>query len=150
MKIELKHIAAYLPYDFQVYVDRLQKSLTIITLNKSKNLVQVIYDDRSEGQTVLGLKLEHVKPILRPLSDLLEKLDFFEIGDDSNYSIEFDHGNIKLIENLESIADNKSYFDIQFLPYAVVQQLIEWHLDIFGLIPAGLAISIHDVEQVIA
>ena len=138
MKLELKHLAPYLPYNLKLKINT-----PIGTFNRDFQL------DCGHDFN-LHLSQGNVKPILRPLSDLLEKLDFFEIGDDSNYSIEFDHGNIKLIENLESIADNKSYFDIQFLPYAVVQQLIEWHLDIFGLIPAGLAVSIHDVGQVIA
>lgn len=150
MKLELKHLAPYLPYDLQVFIEKLQKSLTVISLNKSTDLAQVIYDDTLEGKTVIGLKLNHFKPILLPISDLLQKLDFFEIGDDNIYSIEFDHGNIKLIQHLTAIAENNDYFDIQFLPHVVVQQLIEWHYDIHGLIPLGLAVSIHDVGQVVA
>jgi hypothetical protein len=30
--------------------------------------------------------------------------------------------------------------------YLLIQKLIEWHFDVFGLIEEGLAISIHDVE----
>lgn len=144
MKLELKHLAPYLPYGLKIEHSTFQtgkRKISELTSIKSNSV---------ETEHRIYCQIENCKPILRPISELLEKLDFFELGDDDNYSIEFDHGNIKLIKNLESIADNKSYFDIQFLPYAVVQQLIEWHFDIFGLIPAGLAISIHDVGQVIA
>lgn len=136
MKLELKHLAPYLPYDLSFYYE---------SLDGKKQHSWILTSEKLD----FALLCQN-KPILRPISDLLQKLDFFEIGDDNNYSIEFDNGNIKLIKNLKSIADNKCYFDIQFLPYVVVQQLIEWHFDVFGLIDKGLAVSIHDVEQVIA
>ena len=33
-----------------------------------------------------------------------------------------------------------NYINIETLPHCIVKKLIEWHFDVFGLIPAGLAI----------
>ena len=141
MILELKHLAHYLPYELMIKT----------TSSKYKGVYKLIeLDTFGFLASDFTLFYKRCKPILLPISDLLEKLDFFEIGDDNNYSIEFDHGNIKLIQHLKAIAENDDYFNIQFLPHIVAKQLIEWHLDIFGLIPAGLAVSIHDVGQVIA
>ncbi len=85
-----------------------------------------------------------VKPVLYDLSYLTKEIEYegkrfipieyFEITDDSDsYPIEHDHGNIKLIKDLESIAKNNSYHDIQFLPFEVVQRLISWKINVFGL-----------------
>lgn len=94
-----------------------------------------------------------IKPILRPLSDLIKEInyglstyaftDLFEIGDCDGCIFEFDNGNIKTIELIESISKNSSYNDINYLPHAVVSMMIENNFDVLGLIEKGLAIDIN-------
>jgi len=149
MKLELKHLATYLPYNlkYQLYgnfpikegVENIIKDIRVIDL---KNIQKVI-------------DWETCKPILRPLSDLTKEIthngetfvpvEWFEIGDDENLSIEFDFGNIKTIKSLESLAKNGFCNDIIFFPYGLTHQLIEWHFDVFGLIDNGLAIDINSL-----
>lgn len=100
----------------------------------------------------MGINSE-AKLLLRPLSSLdkpleelegLSPIEWFEIGDDENNSIEYDSGNIKLIKNLEGIAKNPLCFQLEYFPYGVVRKLLEWHFDVFGLIESGLAISLEE------
>jgi len=46
-----------------------------------------------------------------------------------------------LIKSLKSILEHRNYFDINFLPFGVIQKLYKWHIDINGLIPEGLALD---------
>ncbi len=99
--------------------------------------------------------VQYCKPILHPLSSLTEPIwhegkeivpiEWFEIGDDRNDSIEYDHGNIKLINHIFEISDHNMSYDIKFLPYAVVQKLIEWHFAID--IPDGTWIPVDEVNS---
>jgi hypothetical protein len=98
--------------------DRLDKYWSVLTVGGSKPA------------------LDRIKPILEPLSNLTKPItrngvtftpiEWFEIGDDENDSLEYDNGNIKLIRSLESLAKNGMVNDINYLPYGVIQQLIEW------------------------
>jgi len=71
--------------------------------------------------------LNHCKPILRPFSDYTEIL---EITDEMNdYEIQMIEDNPDLIKRL---------------PYDVIEKMFKNHIDVFGLINFGLAVSIHD------
>lgn len=153
MKLELKHLVGYLPYELKGISK--EEYLGIETIKGfstygRQSAINII-------TTIDDIDMELFKPILRPLSDLVKEIEvngdkfvpieYFEIGDDNNYSIDFGNGNTNLIKDLESISKHKSTFDIQFLPKIISDKLIEWHFDIYGLIEAGLAISIHDITQ---
>lgn len=95
-----------------------------------------------------------IQPILHDLSSLVRPIivegydnnkpfvpiEYFEIGDDNNESIEYDSGNIKLIRSLESLAKSGIVNHIKYLPYGVVQQLYKWHFNVFN-IPSHLFID---------
>lgn len=149
MKLELKHIVGYLPYGLKGLVRWEHKNKTHIV-----HLYGILQNDLQIENPYGGLdysSYEDFKPILRPLSDLTKEIEFngvkfapiewFEIGDDSNDSQEYDHGNIKLIKTLEGISKYNISNDVLFLPHGVVQKLYEWHFDIHGLIEKGLAID---------
>lgn len=138
----LKIYSAYLPYKlkgksiYNVSDDSQNETCTLTTKDGFNNLVGI--DDW------VNQYLYPIKPILYSMEMLTQEIEHnrkrfvpievFEIGDDSDsYPNEYDHGNIKLIKELESIAKNKSYHDIQFLPFEVVQRLISWHFNVFGL-----------------
>lgn len=76
-----------------------------------------------------------------------EPIEWFEIGDDENNSLEYDNGNIKLIRSLEYLSKKGIVNDINYLPFGVIQKLFEWHFDVFGLIDAGLAIDINTLNK---
>lgn len=147
--MELKHLATYLPYGLKFYDEVSEKTFDALSF-----ITKPIQDYLNYmGSIDQLLKDEKLKPILRPLSDLTSKIEhngerfvpieYFEIGDDDKYPYEFDNGNIKLIQKLKTIKKYSTYFDISFLPFEVVRQLIEWHFDVFGLIEKGEAIDIN-------
>ena len=165
--LTIQHLAPYLPYGLQVkYNDCIYKKTHIATLSGvSNDGIETTYKRRFKGCSgdyisfkgrnnivVLG-----VKPILRPLSDLTKEIEhngerfvpveYFEIGDDDNYTYEFDSGNIKLIQKLKTISKYNVQFDIKFLPFEIVNTLISWHFDVFGLIEQGLAIDINTFNK---
>ena len=124
-KLELKYLAPYLPYGLKFYWEDLKGNI-----NEPWSLTINSIDFALENQN---------KPILRPLSDLTKEIthngekfipiDYF-VGDDSDLVY-----NACLIHN-----------DFSYLPYNLVQLLLEWHFDIFGLIEKGLAIDINTLK----
>lgn len=113
--------------------------------------VHVTYEGGSTGKSVSEFKL-----MVRPLwlltkeithnGETLVPVEWFEIGDDENECPEYTFGNITLIEDLCAIAEHNNTHDLQFMPYGVIQKLIDWHFDVFGLLGRGLAEPLEEVK----
>ena len=155
-ELQLKHLSPYLPYKIRLhygYGDKIGFISNIYTIGDGYDNDDIkISIDNGDGEHIWMFR-----PILRPLSDLTKAIkfnlttyaftDLFEIGDTDGCIFEFDHGNIKTIKAIESIAEHYSCHDISYLPSAVVQMMTEHLFDIFGLIPAGLAININTLDE---
>lgn len=154
-KLELKHLAPYLPYGLKYKgtyggISTLRKLEYCRPYNKDT-------DSYSNEIGVDGYLIQYIKPILRPLSDLTKLINYglssyifielFEIGDTDGFIYEFDSGNIKLLNLLESISIHNNSHDINYLPYPVVEMMYEKHFDVFGLIEQGLAIDINTLKN---
>ena len=121
MKLELKHLAPYLPYG--------------VAYNyTNSDRVSVLTSDVIARREKLRT-LDKIRPILRPLSDLTKEI---EHNGKTFVPLYFwdDKDRISL---LASCATEVIY--IEYLEYFIFEQLIEWHFDVFGLIDAGLAIE---------
>lgn len=118
MKMEIKHLAPYLPYNLKVS--------SLHTLNAETGIGNINHIVRAVNE---GKK--QYRPILRPLSDLSnnEWYDIF-VSDD--------------IDDIW----NKWHSDnsLDCIEYYLVTILIENHFDIFGLIEKGLAIDINNLK----
>lgn len=145
---QLKILSAYFPHNLQVRVDK-----DTYILPDSKRIGKITQINLEEGDYELVVTsdkgyflcdLDQVKPILFPLYMLTQEIehegerfipiDYFEISDEqSSYNIEFDSGNIRLINDLTDIAKHNISFDIKFLPFEVVNKLTEWHFNVFNL-----------------
>ena len=118
MELEIKHLSPYLPYDLQC-------------IGYGRKL-------RLNGQMLGAVDRLIVKPILRPLSDLTKS---------ELIQLRFDEGN----DTLLWAANNIEAYDcfIQFYETDLTYSVLEWaykkHLDVFGLIDAGLAIDINTI-----
>jgi hypothetical protein len=123
MKLELKHLAPYLPYDLQCRVWKPPH----IHNNKIVKLVGLINKDCG-CFTQNNYYYDEFKPILRPLSDLTEDV-VIEIG-----IIGIDVDNV-----LNAVIHN----DMSYMEYSVHTILVKNHFDVFGLIEKGLAIDIN-------
>lgn len=135
MELELKHLVGYLPYGVKCSHARKKgniKSIDILTID-----------------TWFITKRDYFKPILRPLSDLTKEIEhngekfvpvnkILEIFGKSLKHLSTEY-QVKALHSFELEVITKE------LPYRYIQKLIEWHFDIYGLIPAGLAIDINTI-----
>lgn len=148
-KLELKHLAPYLPYGLNIeilnyksdYVGEQYASITGF-YNFGAN-PHFTYEGGSTGKSV-----KEFKPILRPLSDLTKEIEIngekiratfwlskhFKDVEEAAHFLAF--GKTKTVKHL-----------IENLPYKIIVKLFEWHFDVFGLIPVGLAIDINTLDK---
>lgn len=124
MKLELKHLAGYLPYGLKIYACY------------NEYVLELEEDCNSEGISVRETIENKHKPILRPLSDLTKHCD--DLG-----FVPMD----KLAEIAEVVCLQYSieFFETstKYLPNWIIEKLLEWHFDIHGLIENNLAIDIN-------
>ena len=125
-KLEIKHLAPYLPYGVRVTKDDWGKIFTLDNDGTTLNCVGIDY--------VLNCK---AKPILRPLSDLTKEI---EINGEK-----FVPKNM-LSTSLQSLNSCEDLIKHRIIMFDDSQKLIEWHFDIFGLIDKNLAIDINTLN----
>jgi hypothetical protein len=134
MKLELKHLAPYLPYELHGII-----FYTKTDFEKTKLCIKDGLNNEADIASWL-LGSYQVKPILRPLADLNSLI---EVNNRKFYPID----ELAEIDEVVVLQYSFEFFEtsMKHLPHWIVQQLLEWHFDVFGLIEQGLAISIHDV-----
>lgn len=119
MKLELKHLAPYLPY-----------KIKMLHYDKKKVL------NAGQGSSVHWVGITHAlnhqentKPLLHPLSRLTEPIDF-NINNISYaaYLKLFSQADLDYVMQSPLLCD-----------FTTVIKLTEWHFDVFGLIDKGLA-----------
>lgn len=173
MKIELKHLAPYLPYRLNCYgqgeviegtesdENPIPKLLTIIGLDANWVTVEGIRITVDES-----IMIEDCMPILRPLSDLTKEI----CHDNKNFtpikSLQFSESEIIVTEYRSNLNEKANTITITYklmgdvftdfivnrdtvenTDYKYVKLLLEWHFDIFGLIEQGLAIDINSLSK---
>ena len=131
MKLELKHYAAYLPFG--------------VTISHENTKASVIMEAKHIAHRLQFNSLEKIRLHLKPMFDLVadkETCDLLNLELEPNGL--FLNGWYLLQNSLNAVAI--SYEEMQ----NVLNILYAKHYDVFDLIPAGLAVSIHDVSAVIA
>jgi hypothetical protein len=125
MKLEVKHLAGYLPYEL-ILVARNVLSETPRRIYSNLNAMNIM--SLVEGDTLY-------KPILRPLSDLTKEI---EVNGEKFVPL-------YVLQRLDKafIADFIEVFGIEECKFSVIEKLHEWHFDIYGLIESDLAIDIN-------
>ena len=129
MKLELKHLAPYLPYGLQCMAQGEGKQQFEL-----QGISDISYADLHEiGRTVCEqYDFEDIFPILRPLSDFKKDL----------YSETFKTFNLNW-QNSEDFC--LTPVSINSVSYELANILIKIHFDVFGLIEKGLAIDINTI-----
>lgn len=127
-KLQAKYLAPYLPHRLKFMVKANGQILEMTSLNL---------------RCVGIYKLEDIKPIFRPFSDLTKEIEvngktFIPKNIlDKTHIVHWSYININRV-NSEMLKDAPSWF---------VNKLIEWNFDVFGLIDLKIAESIHDVDK---
>ena len=132
MKLELKHLAPYLPYGLRISTDLGNRTMRSCRNNTTKENYVVI-DDDEEQMSWRPIK-DGSKPILRPLPDSegqtkKAKRLIIMVSEDSEYSTDA----VKMTLRRSRTA----------MVVGVYEALLKNHFDVFGLIPEGLAIDIN-------
>lgn len=120
MKLELKHLSAYLPYGVKIKFDT-TKRVKFHTMSISNINDVLIYT-------------KNYKPILRPLSDLTKEIT---VNGETFVPLQYLSINI----NWYGLEQWKS--DHKLMNVEEYNNLLSWHFDVFGLIEQGLAININ-------
>lgn len=147
MKLELKHLAPYLPYRVKIIGNTHGEVGTLSALNE--NSVQI---DGRTMQYGWWADLFDIKLILHPLSDLIKEIEVngerFVPAEELYEGDVWDWKNDR--EYYGSFYEWITSFnlkDVETLEFCHVQKLIEWHFDVFGLIDLGLAIDINTLNK---
>ena len=133
-KLELKHLAPYLPYGLKIYHKKEVFELTGIKPHCGSTMLSF------DGVGIAWGYINNCKPILRPLSDLtkeyLEKNHGIVNEDDEGYEmwmrVKYSHKEPEILKEVH---------------WGIVNELIKNNIDVFNLIPQGLAININDIEK---
>ena len=126
MKLELKHLAPYLPY--KLHLNTKYGFITMETLND-----YVINGDHEDSYSY-----DEVKPRLRPLSDLAKEIEV---------NVERFVPNRKVQWLFDDTCKFQEFIKEGRLSYSKMQKLFEWHFDVFSLIESGLAIDINTLNK---
>lgn len=140
MELEFKHLAAYLTCklkctrikvnDNKFIKDFAIKELIGLSFNTNRECFVGIFQNSE-------LDINQIVPFLHPLSDLTKEMREELNKIDSDYS---------LTANYQYFKKDGLYYEPIQMPYDYVQKLLEWHIDIFGLIDAGLAIDLNTIK----
>lgn len=136
-KLELKHLAPYLPYE-------LETDKGLLHAICMDNLAKV----KLGGEIVKG-KIENLRPILRPISDLTKEIEhngekFFPLKKLKH--LDSPIGGFHT-DRFEIIIKNPLKFSIGETNFSIIERILEWHFDAFGLIEKDLAIDINTLEK---
>lgn len=135
MKLEIEHLAAYLPFRLKLSVFGICNGFVCYLV--ANNRITSFKDGMN-----INIAIEYkAKPILRPLSDInleiIRELFGVEI-----HKFRFD-------PELDQDFALEVYTDIGWtsLTFEEYQTLLAHHFDLFKLIPRGLAIDINTIEK---
>lgn len=123
-KLELKHLAPYLPYSIGIEITTYNGKHISYSWGL-KCCSDYLISEYNDG-IKKGLTLTQVKPILRPLSDLINNEFEKELG---YFTPDF-------------------RFNLDSTEYQFIERMLKLHFDVFGLIEKGLAIDINKLAKI--
>lgn len=128
-KLKLEHLAPYLPYN----IIGIFKPSDVINVSKNKD------EERIKESTSDNVKffLIHCKPILRPLSDLMLFKDELK-----KINVVFMEGEWHYLDDEQEYALG---VDLELWNYNIIEKLLSWHFDVFGLRENDLCIYYNEL-----
>lgn len=129
MKIELKHLAPYLPYGLKIRCFRKGEKLFLEDIILTGEILDYILSEDAN-------RYNYHKPILRNLSDLTKEIEHNgEKFVPMEYILSMTSKSFKDSPRQERLTE-AVVNDLKFgnLQYKYVQKLFEWHFDVFSLL----------------
>lgn len=150
-KLKLWQVAAYLPYDLQFMhngeiwlmtsIQRIQRYPVWAECRWDEKKLEYFPEtnNKRDGYLGKGFYLGSIKPILKPLNDLSVR-EFDKLSDlFSNTPSWSTYG--------RSWCSNGIDLSGTVIEWCVLNKLIEWRYDVFGLISKGLAIDVKNLNK---
>lgn len=147
MKLDIKHLAPYLPYGITLYVFGQTKLADYIVEAQRLTSDGSIYF--AHDYNFISGNEDYFKPILRLLTDLTKEIEH-------NGDTFVPYEKILLYCNDESFSVNQKGIPLMYLDgswefpnnwtYEIMVLLFEWKFDVFGLIEQGLAIDLNTIK----
>lgn len=145
-KLDLKHICPYLPHGLQgQFPDRHGYPQTGVITNLNFGIETTLTVENDEIDRDINLRL--FKPALIPLSavkgELLDRIVEMVIAKDPELRVRVTHIiRASMSETVEQTLNSDPFF----FPYFVLEILFSEHIDVFGLLDAGLAVNKLELE----
>ncbi len=136
-KLELKHLVPYLPYGLKIRVRLNRFSCGAGGKLYTDKDVELTYKNITKFQPMKHYN--SVKPILRPLSEIKQFEDIMDEFSEFSWNAFEEHFLCNILGRSLNCFDNVNY--------TIMELCFKHHLDIFGLIDKGLAVSYSDVES---
>ena len=154
MKIELKHITPYLPYELIIGIQDVYCELEGVDLYEKDTIIAERTNYKLSEITpvlrrlsVLDEYIEHKGKTFIPIDTLIEFIVHIRFKEDyvrSNYKTCYD--SVKGDLNSFVYAGNKEYGVLSLTENLfIMSKLFEWHFDVFRLIEDDLAIDISTI-----
>ena len=139
MKLELKHLAPYLPYGLRFKYSKESLPIEKMDVDAMKMLL-------AQYGSIFK-KVIH-KPILRPLSDLTKQMEIDGLKSIPTFELERIYPEFGFaVRGIATTDIDILKIEITSIPYKMMEQLLKWHFDVFSLIDAGLAIDINTLNK---
>jgi hypothetical protein len=123
--LELKHLSAYLPYNIEI------EHPTMFSGKKEISELRSLNERSVEIEHRMYVEISSCKPLLRPLSQLTQEIDYNE-----ERFVPMDR-----IKRMYPSDTFSSTSNIAQWSYRIVEKLLSWHFDLFGLLENNLAIE---------
>lgn len=145
-KLTLEHLAPYFPYGLKCHnmgnTDEEGHAFVSEIVGLDQDTVWVSHEHEDDDYAY-----SDTFPLLRPLSDLTKEIEH-NCERFVPKEVLIDRYDLKFDENDDFFLD---YYcigetDSPWTGYHIIQLLIQWHFDVFGLIDKGLAIDINSIE----
>lgn len=140
MELELKHIAPYLPYGLKFEINIFDQA-TVNGLMVGINNKEIEFSGIRQTITE-SFCYDLCIPILRPKTDLNKEI----IVNGEKHQMWLLLNGCKVLDNGKIENMNGCLFNILDLKYSQIQRMLEFHIDIFDLIPQGRAIDINTLS----
>lgn len=136
----IEKLAPYLPYGLSLFRNKETYILKGVFISRKGDTMLECLNDCVPGPRLAEL----YKPILKPMSDLLESdLPYLMNDHSTDYFADTDN----YIKVMEYIDGNIFHHYTEFLPYGLINWLLKNHYDVFGMIESGEAIDINTLEK---
>lgn len=145
-RIKFEHIAPYIPYGLEFKCSDVQSGEYAISMITEIHLGNEVLEVGATQFDFSDLGTEELKPIFRPLSDLIKDIDvikqeLFLDSKSDNYNY------LGVINHAHAFHLDGKKVGVLAMPHFFIKKLFKERFDVFGYIEKGLAIDMQSIVK---